>query len=154
MEHKSSERILSCVAFGRVLPVGEISGSPYAKRAEGDGFAVIPKTGLWRFVAPKNAGILCSPTDGTVTENDEGRRITLRTGDGVTLSVIVGESASLSAQTGDKLSRGEPLGTLSGSEPAYVLFTEPEQITELHISSGLRRSGSVAAVYRVRRSDS
>ena len=153
MEHFGEKRTLGCVVFGRVVPVGELFGSPYSKRTEGDGFAVVTaRTAFLRRLFPKENALL-SPADATVTENERGMRLTLRTGDGVVLTVIAGAEGSLFPQAGERVVFGAPIGRLNGTEPVLVLFCEPSQISELHIHAGYRRAGSTAAAYRPRRAD-
>ena len=143
-------RILAAAADGKVIPIGELGDGVYSKRGAGDGYAVIPSSGIFR---AEREIILYSPADGVVSEISDRDGISLRTGDGIILSVVF-RGGTLSAELGARLSAGEPFcrlpragALINGGVP--VLINDPARITELHIKSGRRRHGSAAAYYRV-----
>ncbi|MGN1422929.1 MAG: PTS glucose transporter subunit IIA [Oscillospiraceae bacterium] len=149
-DDKLGVRILSAAADGRVIPIGELGDGVYSRRGAGDGYAVIPSSGIIR---AKRDIILYSPADGVVSMISEQDGLSLRTGDGITLSVVF-RGGNVFTELGARLSAGEPFcrlpraGTLiNGGVP--VLICDPDRITELHIKSGRRRHGSAAAFYRV-----
>lgn len=144
-------RILAAAADGRVMPIGELGDGVYSRRAVGDGYAVVPSSGI--FSAGRDIA-LYSPADGVVSEILPQGGITLRTGDGITLSVIYGGGGRISAELGARIYAGEPFCMLTRGSPLIngaiaVLINETDRITELHIRSGRRRHGSAAAFYRV-----
>ena len=137
----SEKRILASVTDGNVIAVGELLDGVYSKKLRiFDGGDIE----------------LSAPADGVVTEIEDGR-LTMRTGDGISVCVVMGEVAELFTDVGGKLAAGEHFCTLppkkylrrslySGAIP--VLFPEPQRVTELHILSGYHRSGEKAAQYK------
>lgn len=146
-------RSLGAVADGAVFPAGELVSS--GGRIRGEGYAVRPKSG--RFA---RGVTLSAPDDAVVTEISDGEgTIKLRNGDGIALEILVGvPDIEWNTAVGCKLHRGDAICTLmrsdaenNGLSGAFaVLFSAPEQITELHIPSAKRRAGESAAFYRVR----
>ena len=151
-EPKNS-RSLGAVADGIVFPVGELFSEN--GRVRGEGYAVRPKSGL--FV---RGVTLSAPDNAVVTDISEREgTIKLRNGDGIALEVVVGlTDVKWNTAVGCKLRRGDVICTLMRSDAEQnelsgafaVLFSAPEQITELHIPSAKRRAGEAAAFYRVR----
>ncbi|MDE7193968.1 MAG: PTS glucose transporter subunit IIA [Oscillospiraceae bacterium] len=150
----SEKRILANVTDGNVIAVGELLDGVYSKKLSGDGYAVMPAKKLWIFEGGNVE--LSAPADGVVTEIGGGR-LTMRTGDGISVCVVMGEAAKLFTDVGGRLSAGEHFCTLppkkylrrslySGAIP--VLITEPRRVTELHILSGYHKSGEKAAQYK------
>ncbi len=150
----SEKRILASVTDGNVIAVGELLDGVYSKKLSGDGYAVLPSKKLRIFDGGDIE--LSAPADGVVTEIEDGR-LTMRTGDGISVCVVMGEVAELFTDVGGKLAAGEHFCTLppkkylrrslySGAIP--VLFPEPQRVTELHILSGYHRSGEKAAQYK------
>ncbi|MGN1118811.1 MAG: hypothetical protein ACI4Q4_00535 [Oscillospiraceae bacterium] len=147
---KSRERTLACVTSGHVLSANELK-----PRKQGFGYAVIPLSGgifrLWRRLIRRETLPLCSPASGTVTGRADDKQLTLRTGDGVLMSVKINGEGFITAEVGSRLARGEQLGTAPIGASALVLFENPEEITEFHICTGFRRRGSRAAFYCITR---
>ena len=141
-KHSAALRTLASAADGRVIPLGELYGTRYAKGAAGDGFAVLPPAAAYRLrlsagnaargIFGGNAGgmrlrntlgalrsrrtprtWLYSPADGVVTALDPCGRLTLCTGDAVELCVEFGAGAELSAVQGGRLSAGERFGSVA-----------------------------------------
>lgn len=150
----SEKRILANVTDGNVIAVGELLDGVYSKKLSGDGYAVMPAKKL-RIFEGGNVE-LSAPADGVVT-GIEGGRLTMRTGDGISVCVVMGEAAKMFTDVGSRLSAGEHFCTLppkkylrrslySGAIP--VLITEPQRVTELHILSGYHKSGEKAAQYK------
>lgn len=151
----SEKRSLASVTDGMVIAVGELGDGVYSKRVPGDGYAVLPSAGIiskgLRLIYGSEIE-LSAPTDGVVTGIEQGR-LTLRTGDGISVCVVMGEDARLFTDVGSRLSAGEHFCTLPDESSLYcgavpVLFPDPAQVTELHIESGFRRSGDKAAQYK------
>ncbi len=145
-------RSLASVTDGKIIAVGEMGDGFYSKRTEGDGFAVLPFGGFvskcLRLFSGARKINLFAPADGVVTEISPDN-ITLRTGDGVTVSVVFGEGALLYTDVGSMLKRGERFCSIPRDRNAVpVLFPKPNQITELHVLSGFHRSGESAAEYK------
>ena len=152
-------RALRCVADGRVAPLCELKDSIHSRRMRGDGYAVYAGTAMSR-ISEYFGGEVCidvsAPTDGVVTSHENG--LTLRTGDGVSVSVILGDvEVDFIPDVGEKLRSGDvictlPANTLSDNGiggAVVVLFNETDRITELHISSGRKKTGERAAFYRI-----
>ena len=142
-------RVLTAAADGKVIPIGELGDGELSKRKMGDGFAVYPHTGL----ISKREIVLYSPADGVITAAYNGGAV-LRTGDGISISVLFGDGGKLCAETGERVAAGSVLcvlpeksGLINGA--AAVLINEAESITEMHVRSGYRRHGDAAAFYRV-----
>ena len=158
-------RSLRCIANGRVASLGELRGEPWGSRC---GYVVVPRTGsglrLLRRLAPCWAERLCgrtvsitAPADGVVTSVCEGR-VTLRTGDGISVTAAVGEGLRLLTEVGQQVRCGDVICTASAQEldrngfhgALAVFFPRPDEITELHIFAGCRRAQHRTAFYRVR----
>jgi len=147
-------RSLGSVTDGKIIAVGELGDGFYSKRTEGDGFAVLPfgdiASRCIRMFSGGKKIALFSPADGVVTELTPDS-ITLRTGDGINVSVVFGEGAVLFTDVGNVLRRGEKFCSIPrGRNAVPVLFTDPDQITELHVISGFHRTGDSAAMYKPR----
>ncbi len=145
-------RFLTSVTDGKVIAVGELADGFYSKRTEGDGFAVLPfgdfASRCVRLFSGSKKIALFSPVDGVVTGITHDS-VTLRTGDGVNVAVVFGEGALLFTETGSVLSRGDKICSIPrGRNAVPVLFTDPDQITELHVLSGFRRTADAAAMYK------
>ena len=148
-----SARSLGAVADGKVFPVGELIAK--SGRVQGEGYAVRPRSGFFA-----QGVTLSAPDNAVVTDISEREgTIKLRNGDGIALEVLIGKTqVKWSTAVGCKLRRGDVICTLmrsaaeqNGLNGAFaVLFSAPEQITELHIPSAKRRAGESAAYYRVR----
>ncbi len=170
----TTARTLRSPANGRIIALSELNDGIYSRRLKGDGFAVAVRrinacekssTGILsklkafiqRIFGPSEFVEICSPADGVVTE--KGETLTIRTGDGVIVSVCPETKADFLPETGDKIRRGRricviPRADLSANSlggAVAVIFALPEQITELHISTGRRRAGERAAFYHVHR---
>lgn len=157
-------RALRCVADGTVIPLSELQDGVYSRRIMGDGYAVLADGGIVDriteyFTSPKDVEVK-APADGVVT-SAEGE-LSLRTGDGVNVSVILGETQTeFIPDVGEKLRCGDTICTVPRAALAengingavVVLFTDTSRITELHVSSGRRRAGDRAAFYRVLRNE-
>ncbi len=153
MDNNASDgRSLASVTDGKVIAVGELADGFYSKRTQGDGYAVLPfgdiKSRCVRFFSGSKKIALFSPTDGVVTKLSDDS-VTLRTGDGVNVSVIFGDGALLFTEVGSVLNRGDKICSIPrGRSAVPVLFTDPAQITELHVLSGFCRTGGRAATYK------
>lgn len=163
-DRQSPVRTLVSAADGRVIPLGELYDTRYAKGAQGDGFAVLPPAGVQRLrLSAENAARalidgagragLYAPADGVVTALDPRGRLTLRTCDAVEVCVVYGASAHIFTGLGERLSSAQQFGVLGGEMraegcAALVIFPHTERITELQIEAGARRGGQQAATYR------
>ncbi|MGN0650657.1 MAG: hypothetical protein ACI4KM_09500 [Oscillospiraceae bacterium] len=146
-------RTLGLITSGAVFPAGELVSQ--GGRIMGEGYAVKPQSRLFVYELS-----VTSPDDAVVTDiSGKAGAIKLRNGDGIELEVLIGmPDISWNTEIGCKLCRGDIMCRLSYSEAESncyggafaVLFSKPEQITELHIPSAKRRSGEAAAFYRVR----
>lgn len=120
----------------------------------GSGFLSAVKYYLLRLIQPPEFVEIVSPADGVVTES--GEHLSLRTGDGVNVSVFHGTDMRFLPKVGEKVKRGSAVciaervrlqeNLLGGA--VVVLFTEPKQITELHILTGRRRAGERVAFFK------
>lgn len=154
-------RALKCVTGGRVISLAELR-TERPQQNRGSGFAVLPPlitgTVLERLLS--DTVRICAPADGVVTAAENF--ITLRTGDGVMLSVCVGAEVQLHCAVGEKVRGGGLLCTLprerllrNGMNGAVVVtFSDTDAITELHVISGSRRAGIRTAFYHIRPSSS
>lgn len=159
-DNTDGARALRCVTDGRVIALCELQDGVYSRRIAGDGYAVYAGGGAVEriteyFGSPREVEVK-APADGVVTAA-EGE-LSLRTGDGVNVSVILGEAeADFLPEVGDKLRCGDVICTIPRDALAengiggavVVLFTDTRQITELHVSSGRRKAGERAAFYKV-----
>lgn len=155
-----TKRSLICVTNGRVIPLAQLSGE--LRSYGSSGFAVLPPIWAGTFAErlfPNEVGIH-SPADGVVT--NLGSELTLRTGDGISISVIAGTDVRYICKVGDKIRAGEMicilpraklLGNGSGGAVAVAL-TDLRRITELHVVSGTKKAGQRTAFYKLRPFDS
>lgn len=170
MELSHWARSLRCAADGKVIMLSELADRSFARRLAADGYAV--KVKKLRAV-PQGAGIfnaakrlllplvqppeyveIVSPADGVVTA--VGEFLSLRTGDGIEISLHHGISQNFLPAVGEKVRRGEAVciaqrnllqqNRLGGA--VAVIFTQPQQITELHVLTGKRRAGERTAFYK------
>ena len=170
LELSKRARTLRCVADGRAVSLSELQDGIFSRRLLGDGFAVrvrkrrsltrgsgflsAVKYHLLSLIQPPEFLEIVSPADGVVTES--GEHLSLRTGDGVNVSVFHGIDAQFLPKVGEKVRRGSAVciaerealqeSLLAGA--IVVLFTEPMQITELHILTGRHRAGERVAFYK------
>ncbi len=170
LELSARARTLRCVANGRVVSLSELQDGIFSRRLMGDGFAVrvrkrralsrkngflaAVKYHLLSLIQPPEFVEIVSPADGVVTAS--GEHLSLRTGDGVNVSVFHGIDAEFLPKVGEKVRRGSAVciaerialqeSLLGGT--VVVLFTEPQQITELHILTGRRRAGERVAFFK------
>lgn len=170
LELSARARTLRCVANGRVVSLSELQDGFFSRRLMGDGFAVRlrKRRELYRgrgffagvryhlltLIQPPEFVEIVSPADGVVTAS--GEYLSLRTGDGVNVSVFHGANAEFIPQVGEKVRRGAAVciaeraalqeSLLGGA--VVVLFTEPQQITELHILTGRHRTGERVAFFK------
>lgn len=173
MELSQRARTLRCVADGRVVSLCELRDGIFSRRLMGDGFAVrlkkrrklyrgkgffaAVKYHLLTLIQPPEFVEIVAPADGVVTAS--GDHLSLRTGDGVNVSVFHGGNAEFLPGVGEKVRRGAAVciaerldlqeSLLGGA--VVVLFTEPQQITELHILTGRRRAGERVAFFKKNR---
>lgn len=152
-----SKRALKCVTDGRVISLAELQAKSLL-HGKGSGFAVLPPmlTGTYfeRFL-PQTVRIL-SPADGVITAA-ECSHITLRTGDGILITVLTEAGTEPICTVGAKVNGGGLLCTIprkqllqNGMEGAVaVLFPDTGNITELHVISGIRKAGYRTAFYRI-----
>jgi hypothetical protein len=109
---------------------------------------------LWQLVQPPEFVEIVSPADGVVTAS--GEHLSIRTGDGVNVSVFHGISAQFLPKVGEKVRRGSAVCIAERSRfqesllrgAVVVLFTQPKQITELHILTGRRKIGERVAFFK------
>lgn len=163
-------RSLRCAADGRVIMLSELADKKFARRLAADGYAVkikrlraIPqgagvlntaKRLLLSLVQPPEYVEIVAPADGVVTA--VGEFLSLRTGDGIEISLHHGIPQSFLPAVGEKIRRGEVVciarrsliqqNRLGGA--VAVIFTKPQQITELHVLTGKRRAGERTAFYK------
>ncbi len=151
-----SKRALKCVIDGRVISLAELQGS-FSWRSSTAGFAVLPPLiteYLPERLKPQSIRVY-SPADGVVISLLGG--VTLRTGDGVIITVITGLEAEYRPTVGTKVMGGELLCEFpreqllnNGMNGAVaVMFPDAAAITELHVLSGRRRAGFRTAFYRI-----
>ncbi len=151
------ERRLLSPAAGRVSPLQELGIGENSRRYPSEGFAVSAAGGLAGFLLGSIPAVdISAPASGAIiSAQEDGTGFTLRTGDGLELSVELCAAAEYLKQTGDLAEAGECVCRLSQEEfrsaPAGVVvtFPDPSRITELHVNSGIRLSGRTAAEYRV-----
>lgn len=170
MELSHWARSLRCAADGRVIMLSELADKHFARSLAADGYAVMVKR---LRVIPRGAGVLnaakrlllplvqppeyveiVSPADGVVTA--VGEYLSLRTGDGIEISLHHGIPQDFLPAVGEKVRRGEAVciaqrsllqqNRLGGA--VAVIFTQPQQITELHVLTGRRRAGERTAFYK------
>ena len=165
--HKPSHplRFLTSPISGTVVPIGELPHDEFAKRTAGDGFAVYPFSnrinklfGIIPFYKQRMISVY-SPTDAVVTTIEDGV-IYLRTGDGISIAILLHEQALFFAKEGRRIHRGSRLAAFHrdsterlpcGAIP--VLFPEPIQISELHVFSRRCLSGAISATYKANRTE-
>lgn len=170
LELSSRARTLRCVANGRVISLSELQDGIFSRRLMGDGFAVrvrkrrslsrgegffsAVRYHLLTLIQPPEFVEIVSPADGVVTA--VGECLSLRTGDGVNVSVFHGTGEEFLPKVGEKVRRGSAIcisqrealqeNPLGGA--VVVLFTEPQQITELHILTGRHGAGERVAFFK------
>lgn len=171
LELSRRARTLRCAADGRAISLSELSDGVFSRRLMGDGFAVrvrkrrnisrgegffsAVKYHLLTLIQPPEFVEIVAPADGVVTA--VGELLSLRTGDGVNVSVFHGTGEAFLPKVGEKVHRGSAIcisqrellqqNALGGA--VAVLFTEPKQITELHILTGRRRAGERTAFFKI-----
>ncbi len=163
-EPHSDARTLLCPSVGHIIRLDELRDGFFSKRRAGDGFAVRP---LLLSLPQRVSELLkleeikvCAPAAGAVTEL-HGNRISLRTGDGLNISVHLGNIDGIHWQTsvGNVLRSGDTMCTLSRDAAEkngfkgliLTLFTQPMQISELHVDTGFRYKGDRVAYFRINR---
>ncbi len=171
LELSKRARTLRCVANGRVVLLSELQDGIFSRRLMGDGFAVrlrkqrelvrgqgffsAVKYHLSKLISPSEFVEITAPADGVVTAT--GDHLSLRTGDGVNISVFHGGNAEFLPKVGEKVHRGSAVciaertalqESLIGGA-VVVLFTEPQQITELHILTGRHIAGERVAFFKI-----
>lgn len=171
LEAFSTARALRCVANGRVMTLSELRDGVYSHKLKGDGYAVLVRrtkkcdggmAGVFSSIvaglfAPSELVELCAPADGVVTA--KGEALSLRTGDGIEISVYPEAKAAFHPEVGEKVRRGRRIGTVSRTAlsenplggAVVVVFSDMERITELHVSTGRHRTGERTAFYHIRR---
>ena len=160
----SDARTLRCPSAGQIIRLDELRDGFFSKRRAGDGFAVKP---LPLALPPRLSELLrlerinvCSPAAGAVTELS-GSSISLRTGDGLNISLLLGHVDGIHWHTsvGEVLRSGDAICTLDRSVvekngfrgSILTLFTRPLQISELHVDTGFRMRGDRVAFFRLNR---
>lgn len=162
------QRSLRCIMNGRVISLGELAGCPWGSRC---GYAVRPRSitsaerriirtlrrylPKWSALSDIHTYRITSPADGVVTAIDK-ESLTLRTGDGIPVTVAVGSGLELLPTLGQQLRCNDTICTADAdkltnnehSGEVAVFFPEPDKITELHIFSGYRRATHRTAFYR------
>lgn len=149
------ERRLLCPAAGRAIPLQELSGGENSRRYSGEGFAVRAAGGVAGLLLGKLPAVeITSPADGAVIALRQDA-FTLRTGDGLELSVELCGAAEFFISLGDVMRAGQQVCRMSqeqfreASAAVIVSFPDSSRITELHVHHGIRLSGRVAAEYRI-----
>ncbi len=163
-------RSLRCAADGKVIMLSELADKKFARRLAADGYAVkikklraVPRGAdvfsaarrlLLPLVQPPEYVEIVAPADGVVTA--VGEFLSLRTGDGIEISLHHGISQSFLPSVGEKVKRGEAVciarrsviqqNSLGGA--VAVIFAKPQQITELYVRTGRRRAGERTAFYK------
>ncbi len=163
-EINHSARTLKSPSIGHIIRLDELRDGYYSKRMAGDGFAVRPLllslphrlSEMFRIEDIR----ICSPVSGAVTDI-EPNRIDLRTGDGLNISLLLGNTDAIRWHTtvGKVLRSGDTLGMLdrySAEKNGFggsvmTLFTKPMQISELHVSTGFSYRGDRVAFFKVNR---
>lgn len=153
-----ARRLLSPAA-GRIIPIHELVSGENSRRYSGEGFSVSAAEGIMGFLFGTMPAVeICAPTSGAIiAEDEDGCWFKLRTGDGLELSVELSAPAEFFKQPGDLARTGECVCRISQedfrSAPAGVIVTFPDssRITELHVISGIKRSGKPAAEYKIRK---
>lgn len=144
-------RRLYSPAAGVVRSLNELNSGEF--KQGGEGFAVCAEGFIMRtYYRLVPAVEVCSPVDGALIAASP-REFRLRTGDGLEISVKLPGDAEYFLQTGYMAPAGEPVCRISredfSRESACILvdFCDVGRITELHVFSGVKRSGSQAAEY-------
>ncbi len=151
------KRTLRCVTNGRVIPLAQLNATA-ARRYGSSGFAVLQLFGAGTFferLLPREVSIH-SPVDGVVTA--VGEELVIRTGDGISVAVTIGVSDGCMCRVGGKVRAGEivwilPRERLLGNGSGGVVtvgFPDLARVTELHVFSGMRKAGQIAAYYKLR----
>ncbi len=144
-------RRLYSPAAGVVRSLSELNSGEF--KQGGEGFAVCVEGIIMRtYYRLVPAVEVCSPVDGALIEaSPMGFR--LRTGDGLEIAVRLPGDAEYFLETGYMAPAGEPVCRISRKdfcrESAGVIvdFCDIGRITELHVLSGVKRSGDQAAEY-------
>lgn len=146
MENENENEIRLC------SPVfGETNTAP-----RGTGFTVSlpnhPVICALRRLRKTRALRIYSPTDGAVIEK-QSERITLRTADGIEVYISC-SGAFFTATHGSVVRCGECIGkarldakSRASAGNIEVMLPKPQQITELHVFTGIHRSGAVSATF-------
>lgn len=166
-------RALRCVADGKIIALGELHDGVFSRRVKGDGYAVmvrkyraapsdssaVSSVKKWfiKLITPPDEVNIVSPADGIVTECSDV--FSIRSADGISITVFAETAISFVCEVGDRVHRGQLIATAERQQicdnrlhgAIAVLFTSPQQITELHVAAGRRRAGERAAFYRVNR---
>lgn len=152
------ERQLFSPAAGRVFPLQELNGGENSRRFSGEGFAVRSAGGIAGFLLGKLPVVeVAAPAAGAVISlREDGSGFSLRTGDGLELSVELCAPAEPLKSVGDMAAVGECVCRMSQEDflrspaPVVVTFPNSGRITELHVHSGIRLAGKPTAEFRVR----
>ncbi len=156
-------RTVASPAAGHIIRLDELRDGFYSKRRAGDGFAIRPLLLSFpqRMTELMRLGDISvfSPVSGAVTELAEDR-ISLRTGDNLSISLHLGsiDGIEWSATLGSVLRKGDAIcrfrreAALDNGFGGAVLtlFTQPLQISELHVDTGFRFKGDRVAFFRLR----
>lgn len=151
MMEKETRRLLSPAA-GRIFPARELDTADGGGIRFGEGFAVSAEgiSRLYYRLAP--AAEIAAPVSGVLTSVESGG-FRLRTGDGTEIQVNTSGEGEYFLRVGELVRAGEPVCRISreaftrGRAGAVVTFGDSTRITELHIFSGIKRSGELAAEY-------
>lgn len=171
MDISHRARALRCILSGRVVSLCELQGDLWESRC---GYAVIPFKHtilrmkladrlkerfprLARYIGDVKAEIT-SPANGVVTACGESF-VTLRTGDGISVTVSFGTGLKALVDVGERLrcstiicrTNSQVLAANGFDGAVAVYFPEPSQITELHVFAGNRLSPYRTAFYRTHR---
>lgn len=154
-----SARALRCIADGTVIPLSELNDEAASQRTHSNGYAVYAGHRLSRitsFFAQQTDIRITAPADGVVTDCTDS--LTLRTGDGILITVSVGNAYDhFLPEVGDKIRIHDTICMLprtvldkNGLNGAVaVLFNDMSRITELHVLTGRRRAGARTAFYKI-----
>lgn len=134
--------------------MGQVFPSSLLSTSHGDGLAVSGSgiAGLYYRIVP--AAEIVAPVNGAVTAAEE-RNFRLRTPDGLEITVSLSGSAEYFLTVGELAAAGEPVCRISreafrkGVPGAAVTFCDSGKITELHVHSGIKRAGDIAAEYKL-----
>lgn len=159
----SNARTLANPILGHIIRLDELRDGFYSRRKAGDGFAVKPllltlPRKLTELLSIEQLNI-SAPTSGAVTSLSENS-ISFRTADGLNISLLLGDIEKIHWHTdlGNVLKKGEPICSFSRTAAenngfggsVLTLFTQPLQISELHVDTGFRWKGDRVAFFRLR----